>query len=75
MTSARRFAGGAGWMAAGGWVEQAINLAVFILLGFTRAAGHTGDTGHPAAFEHADHHFFLLVAGFFACGVLGHVQA
>lgn len=32
MTSARRFAGGAGWMAAGGWVEQAINLAVFILL-------------------------------------------
>jgi O-antigen/teichoic acid export membrane protein len=32
MTSGRRFVDGAIWMAAGNWVEQAVNFAVFVIL-------------------------------------------
>ncbi len=32
MTSGRRFVDGAIWMAAGNWVEQAVNFAVFVVL-------------------------------------------
>jgi O-antigen/teichoic acid export membrane protein len=32
MTGSRRFLGGAVWMAAGNWVEQAVNFAVFVIL-------------------------------------------
>jgi O-antigen/teichoic acid export membrane protein len=32
MSGSRRFLGGAVWMAAGNWVEQAVNFAVFVVL-------------------------------------------